>query len=95
VSVIERTIQCTTCRGSGVVESDDSTDDCIYKCWACDGTGKIADRRKPDPALQGAVSRIDAALKIIEAERAADGNLQMGRAKASQVIELLRSAGGQ
>jgi hypothetical protein len=44
---------------------------------------------------RGAVSRIDAALKIIEAERAADGNLQMGRAKASQVIELLRSAGGQ
>jgi hypothetical protein len=49
----------------------------------------------PDQLTRGAVSRIDAALKIIEAERASDGNLQMGRAKASQVIELLRAAGGQ
>jgi hypothetical protein len=56
-SVTERTIKCTTCRGSGEMESSDSTDDCIYKCWACDGTGKIADRRKPDP---GAVSDRDA-----------------------------------
>jgi hypothetical protein len=39
-------------------------------------------------------SAIDAALKIIEANRASDGNLQMGRAKASQVIELLRAAIG-
>jgi hypothetical protein len=44
---------------------------------------------------RGAVERIDMALKIIEANRASDGNLQMGRAKASQVIELLRAAGGQ
>jgi DnaJ-class molecular chaperone len=56
MSVTAGTIKCTTCRGSGEMESSDSTDDCIYKCWACDGTGKIADRRKPDPALQGAVS---------------------------------------
>jgi DnaJ-class molecular chaperone len=53
MSVTAGTIKCTTCRGSGEMESSDSTDGRIYKCWACDGTGKIADRRKPDP---GAVS---------------------------------------
>jgi len=66
MSVIARTIRCTTCHGSGKVESNDSTDDCIYKCWACAGTGKIADRRRPDPQLAGAVNALDTIARVLD-----------------------------
>jgi uncharacterized protein (DUF1786 family) len=43
----------------------------------------------------GAVGRVNAALRIVEDHRDARGNVQMGRGFASQVVELLRAAGGQ
>jgi uncharacterized protein YegP (UPF0339 family) len=32
--------RCGACDGSGELESEDSTDDHIYKCSSCDGEGK-------------------------------------------------------
>lgn len=45
-------------------------------------------------AHQGAVERVNAALRIVEDHRDGRGNVQMGRGFASQVVELLRAAGG-
>jgi Ca2+-binding EF-hand superfamily protein len=44
---------------------------------------------------QGAVDRIDAALRIIGEHRDSRGNVQMGRGFSAQVIELLTAARGQ
>lgn len=47
--------QCPTCWGTGSIESSDSTDDSWWDCRRCEGTGKLADRRRP----QGAVADRD------------------------------------
>jgi hypothetical protein len=71
----------------------------VEHCPTCGATVRVVSGDEGtshyEPFGVGAVERIEAALKIIEANRASDGNLQMGRAKASQVIELLRTAEGQ
>jgi hypothetical protein len=96
MSEIGRTIQCTTCRGSGEMESSDSTDDRIYKCWACDGTGEIADRRA-DAQLAGAVprERVDAALAMWDAFRM-ENNLDatVGFEDVCETLDLLRARCG-
>jgi hypothetical protein len=94
MTVIERTIQCTTCRGSGEEESSDSTDDRIYKCWACDGTGMIADRRKPDPALQGAVSALEKVIAVADLEASGDDTLSATWV-ATEARKALGRLGGQ
>jgi hypothetical protein len=50
--------RCERCVGTGSLESSDSTDDGWWDCSTCNGTGKVADRRRPDPRLAGAVDRI-------------------------------------
>lgn len=87
---LDRAIACT-CGSAAVIDRRQHADDCLRGLWR-DFTDEVD---ALSTTTEGAVSRIDAALKIIEGERATDGNLQMGRAKAAQVIELLRSAGGQ
>ena len=64
MTVIRR---CERCMGTGSLESDDSTDDRWWDCPTCNGTGKVADRRRPDPQLAGAVDRVaelEAELKL-------------------------------
>jgi hypothetical protein len=56
------------------MESSESTDERIYKCSACDGTRKIADRRKPDPALQETVTLLRNARLILSDHGQVDGD---------------------
>lgn len=46
----DATYQCPTCWGTGSIESSDSTDESWWDCRRCDGTGKLADRRRPQGA---------------------------------------------
>lgn len=50
--------RCERCAGTGELESSDSTEDGWRACSACKGTGKVADRRRPDPQLAGAVDAL-------------------------------------
>jgi len=47
--------RCERCMGTGSLESSDSTEDGWWDCSTCKGTGKVADRRRPDPRLAGVV----------------------------------------
>lgn len=40
--------RCPTCVGTGEIESSDSGDESWWDCRHCNGTGKLADRRRPD-----------------------------------------------
>jgi hypothetical protein len=66
--------RCERCAGTGELESSDSTEDGWRDCPTCTGTGKVADRRRPDSQLAGAVDpetlerhrwALDAAVRFI------------------------------
>lgn len=94
MTVIEH-YPCPTCVGTGSMESSDSTDESWWDCRVCKGTGRLADRRRPDPALQGAVEALSIAARALD-----EAAVHIGHAtpsfKAREAARAARiAAGGQ
>jgi hypothetical protein len=78
--------------GTGELESSDSTEDGWWDCGTCKGTGKVADRRRPDPQLTGAVEALERIAAVLEGEREGEDAAPAAHGIAT---EALHRYGGQ
>jgi transcription elongation factor Elf1 len=78
---LERKYNCPRCAGTGSLESSDSTDDSWWYCSTCEGTCKLADRRRPDTQLRRAID----VLRAIANDTTHDGRWASGRAENALV----------